>query len=82
MRKVVSDSWLISWLPACFKSATIGPVPKQSKATGLNDYRPVVCIGEMENQLWIGEILATNKELLCFGLTKPTTKGKENPAEA
>ncbi|KAK0131026.1 RNA-directed DNA polymerase from mobile element jockey [Merluccius polli] len=30
-----------SRLPACFKSATIVPVPKQSKVTNLNDYRPV-----------------------------------------
>lgn len=30
-----------SWVPACFKAATIIPVPKQAKVTCQNDYRPV-----------------------------------------
>ncbi|XP_053699525.1 uncharacterized protein LOC128746481 [Synchiropus splendidus] len=28
-------------VPACFKSSTIIPVPKKTRITGLNDYRPV-----------------------------------------
>ncbi|KAK3550646.1 hypothetical protein QTP70_002344 [Hemibagrus guttatus] len=28
-------------VPACFKRSTIIPIPKKSKITGLNDYRPV-----------------------------------------
>ncbi|KAK7895270.1 hypothetical protein WMY93_020595 [Mugilogobius chulae] len=30
-----------SWVPTCFKAATIIPVPKQTNVTCLNDYRPV-----------------------------------------
>ncbi len=30
-----------AWVPACFKSATIVPVPKTCRVTCLNDYRPV-----------------------------------------
>ncbi len=30
-----------SWVLACFKAATIVPIPKQSNVTCLNDYRPV-----------------------------------------
>uniref|UniRef100_A0A3B3HJX1 Reverse transcriptase domain-containing protein n=1 Tax=Oryzias latipes TaxID=8090 RepID=A0A3B3HJX1_ORYLA len=30
-----------AWVPTSFKSATITPIPKQSKVTCLNDYRPV-----------------------------------------
>ena len=28
-------------VPACFKASTIIPVPKKTRITGLNDYRPV-----------------------------------------
>ena len=28
-------------VPACFKTSTIIPVPKKTRITGLNDYRPV-----------------------------------------
>ena len=28
-------------IPTCFKQTTIVPVPKNTKVTGLNDYRPV-----------------------------------------
>ena len=31
-----------SVVPTCFKQTTIVPVPKNTKATCLNDYRPVV----------------------------------------
>jgi hypothetical protein len=30
-----------SIIPTCFKKTTIGPVPKNTKVTCLNDYRPV-----------------------------------------
>ncbi|XP_072234402.1 uncharacterized protein itprid1 [Leuresthes tenuis] len=29
-------------VPACFKASTIIPIPKKTRLTGLNDYRPVV----------------------------------------
>ena len=28
-------------IPACFQTSTIIPVPKKTRITGLNDYRPV-----------------------------------------
>lgn len=31
-----------AWVPACFRSAKLVPVPKMSRITCLNDYRPVV----------------------------------------
>ncbi len=36
-------NWSLSsaWVPACFKSAIIVPVPKQANVKCLNDYRPV-----------------------------------------
>ncbi len=34
-------SLLTSWVPACFKAATIVPIPKQFNVKCLNDYRPV-----------------------------------------
>src|SRR4029434_10808564 len=38
---IFNTSLEICHLPACFKSSTIIPVPKKTKVTGLNDYRPV-----------------------------------------
>ena len=34
-------SLIESVIPTCFKQTTIAPVPKNTKATCLNDYRPV-----------------------------------------
>jgi len=39
--EIYNTSLSTSWVPACFKAATIVPVPKQSNASLLNDYRPV-----------------------------------------
>ena len=38
---IYNTSLSTSWVPACFKAATIVPIPKQSNVTCLNDYRPV-----------------------------------------
>lgn len=38
---IYNTSLSTSWVPACFKAATIVPVSKQSNATYLNDYRLV-----------------------------------------
>lgn len=38
---IYNMSLLTSWVPACFKEATIVPIPKQSNVKCLNDYRPV-----------------------------------------
>ncbi len=38
---IYNTSLSTSWVPACFKAATIVPLPKQSNVTCLNDYRPV-----------------------------------------
>ena len=34
-------SQIESEIPTCFKQTTILPVPRNTKVTGLNDYRPV-----------------------------------------
>jgi len=36
-----NSSLQLSTVPRCFKSSTIVPVPKKTKVTSLNDYRPV-----------------------------------------
>ena len=41
LTSIYNISLSTSWVPACFKAATIVPLPKQSHVTGLNDYRPV-----------------------------------------
>ncbi|KAM9432956.1 uncharacterized protein ACWYII_016820 [Salvelinus alpinus] len=38
---IFNMSLIESVIPTCFKQTTIVPVPKNAKATGLNDYRPV-----------------------------------------
>src|SRR4029434_1606644 len=38
---IFNTSLEICHVPACFKTSTIIPVPKKTKVTGLNDYRPV-----------------------------------------
>ena len=38
---IYNMSLATSWVPACFKAAVIVPIPKQSKVTCLNDFRPV-----------------------------------------
>ncbi len=39
--KIFNRSLELCKVPSCFKRSTIIPVPKKSKITGLNDYRPV-----------------------------------------
>jgi hypothetical protein len=39
---IVNMSLIESVIPTCFKQTTIVPVAKNTKATYLNDYRPVV----------------------------------------
>ena len=39
---IFNMSLIESVIPTCFKQTTIVPVPKNTKATCLNDYRPVV----------------------------------------
>ena len=38
---IFNMSLIESVIPTCFKQTTIVPVPKNTKATCLNDYRPV-----------------------------------------
>jgi hypothetical protein len=38
---IFNISLIESVIPTCFKQTTIAPVPKNTKATCLNDYRPV-----------------------------------------
>lgn len=38
---IYNQSLSTSWVLACFKTAAIVPVPKQTNVTCLNDYRPV-----------------------------------------
>ncbi len=40
--KIFNRSLELCEVPICFKCSTIIPIPKKSKITGLNDYRPVV----------------------------------------
>ncbi len=40
--KIFNRSLELCEVPSCFKRSTIIPIPKKSKITGLNDYRPVV----------------------------------------
>ncbi len=39
--KIFNRSLELCEVPSCFKRSTIIPIPKKSKITGLNDYRPV-----------------------------------------
>ncbi len=39
--KIFNRSLEMCEVPSCFKCSTIIPIPKKSKITGLNDYRPV-----------------------------------------
>ncbi len=39
--KIFNRSLELCEVPICFKCSTIIPIPKKSKITGLNDYRPV-----------------------------------------
>ncbi len=39
--KILNRSQELREVPSCFKRSTIIPIPKKSKITGLNDYRPV-----------------------------------------
>ncbi len=39
--KIFNRSLELCEVPSCFKHSTIIPIPKKSKITGLNDYRPV-----------------------------------------
>ncbi len=39
--KIFNRSLELCEVPSCFKCSTIIPIPKKSKITGLNDYRPV-----------------------------------------
>ncbi len=38
--KIFNRSLELCEVPSCFKHSTIIPIPKKSKITGLNDYRP------------------------------------------
>ena len=38
---IYNTSLELERIPACFKAATIIPIPKKAKVSGLNDYRPV-----------------------------------------
>ncbi len=41
LTKIFNRSLELCEVPSCFKRSTIIPIPKKSKITGLNDYRPV-----------------------------------------
>ncbi len=41
LTKIFNRSLELCEIPSCFKRSTIIPIPKKSKITGLNDYRPV-----------------------------------------
>ncbi len=55
--KIFNRSLELCEVPSCFKRSTIIPIPKKSKITGLNDYRPVAltsvvmksCLAHLKN---------------------------------
>lgn len=59
------------YVPACFKSSTIIPVPKKSKITGLNDYRPVA----------LTSVVMKSFERLVLSHLKSITDQNQNPCQ-